>query len=250
MRKISRVSLVFFVSSGFLFLFLALKWPISFSEVEIAHSAYPPPSMPSGFGAYPPPGEWVTPVIPASVSTTETKNEAPADGMVSEVDQPLLMDARMYASMNNVSVEEAMRRLKLQSVIGDLNGELSRNEKDTFSGMWIQHQPDFRVIVQFTRYAAATIQEYIRSLSLENIVALTLAERSLEELEKTQSQVAQICTQLGIAYNTSINVKANYVELYVASPSDLEASLRAANLHLPAKVEVIRAGGLPIRVFP
>ena len=43
-----------------------------------------------------------------------------------------------------VDVEEAICRLSLQDEIGELGAELAANERDTFAGLRIQHQPDFR----------------------------------------------------------------------------------------------------------
>ena len=37
-----------------------------------------------------------------------------------------------------------------------------RNERDTFAGLRIQHQPDFRVIVEFTSGGEETMARYLK----------------------------------------------------------------------------------------
>ncbi|HIE56888.1 MAG TPA: hypothetical protein EYP88_01465 [Anaerolineales bacterium] len=85
-------------------------------------------------------------------------------------EEALIQDAKMYTSRFGVDLDEAIRRLKLQSEIGDLNAELAAKEQDTFAGLWIQHQPEYRVIVRFTRNGGVTTQPYIENGPLADII--------------------------------------------------------------------------------
>ena len=67
-------------------------------------------------------------------------------------------EARMYAKDYGVPLEEAVRRLRLQNALPRLEPELRKKEADTFAGLWIQHEPDFRLVVLFTRDGEKTIQ--------------------------------------------------------------------------------------------
>ena len=90
-------------------------------------------------------------------------------------EEALMQDAKMYASRFGVDLDEAIRRLKLQSEIGDLNAELAAKERDTFAGLWIQHQPEYRVIVRFTRNGGVTIRPYIENGPLADIIEIRTA---------------------------------------------------------------------------
>ena len=70
----------------------------------------------------------------------------------SNAGQPPLFktETEMYAKRHGVTIDEARHRLKLQDVAGELDAELSIKEAETFAGLWIEHTPTFRVIVQFT----------------------------------------------------------------------------------------------------
>lgn len=63
----------------------------------------------------------------------------------------LLYDAQGYASNTGVSTEEALRRFQLQDIAGKLGAELGKNETETLAGLWIEHTPEFRIVVRFTR---------------------------------------------------------------------------------------------------
>ncbi len=59
-------------------------------------------------------------------------------------------DAAAYARQFNVSLEEAERRMSLQPVAGDLVGTLESLHVDRLSGLWIEHQGDYRVVAWYT----------------------------------------------------------------------------------------------------
>ena len=82
---------------------------------------------------------------PSSSGATETPVEptlAPLEQPTS--DQPsdaLLQDAQAYAADVGVDLEEALNRLGLQDAIGNLNARLQSEQRDTFAGLWVEHQP-------------------------------------------------------------------------------------------------------------
>lgn len=82
----------------------------------------------------------------------------------------LFSENALYARAYCVSVEEAERRMAIQlrdsigpktepgrpprpprDSIGAINGTLQEKEAGTFAGLWIQHRPDYRVVVAFTK---------------------------------------------------------------------------------------------------
>jgi hypothetical protein len=163
-------------------------------------------------------------------------------------DEALMKDAQAYAAAMGVSLDEAIRRLQLQDEIGSLNAALAVNEADTFAGLWIQHQPTYRVVVQFTRDGEAVIQPYIEHGPLAGIVEVRIAHATLNELEAARAQAAQIAHGLSIRASSGINVFKNRAELYVLDPTEFHVALREAGLQLPANVKVIKVNELPKEV--
>lgn len=148
-------------------------------------------------------------------------------------------DARMYADDFGVSLEEALTRLQLQEPAGKLGAALSANEADTFAGLWIQHEPEYRVIVMFTGAGEETIRPYIEGGPLEDIVEVREAEATLTELEQFQLKAIGVVRGLGFRVGSGINVFENRVELYVSEPSQLDAALKEKGMTLPAHVQII-----------
>src|SRR5690242_10250617 len=68
--------------------------------------------------------------------------------------EALLEDATSYAAQTGVSVDEAVRRLRLQKEIGDLEATLATEEPDTYAGLWIDDKSGYRIVARFTDPAA------------------------------------------------------------------------------------------------
>lgn len=163
-------------------------------------------------------------------------------------EEALAVDAKMYSVTFDVDEGEAIRRLKLQDVVGELDAELSKREENSFAGLWIQHQPEYRVIVQFTQNGEATIRPYIENGPLAGAVDVRSASVPLNQLEIARDQAAQVTQKLSIPSYSGINVVENRAELYVLDPAQLDTSLKKASLQLPSNVKVIKVNEMPKEV--
>ena len=151
----------------------------------------------------------------------------------------------MYASDYEVSVKEASRRLELpENEIGTLRVKLADNEADTFAGLWIEHDPEFRVVVRFTRGGFTRVHPYIEGTPLENIVDAKPAKFALEDLVSAQYKASRKLDTQKIRHDSTIDVAKNRVELYVPKPAKLETTLRSNEVSLPNSAVVIGVPGL------
>jgi hypothetical protein len=152
-------------------------------------------------------------------------------------------DAGVYAGAFGVDVNEAARRLALQQQIGALDAALTQEEKGTFAGLWIEHQPEFRIIVQFTaagRGAEERLKARLADGPLASLVQTRRARFSLEDLETRQETARGRSRAAGVAFNSQIDVMANRVELHVVELEKLQAKLAAAGVQLPDGVLIKR----------
>jgi hypothetical protein len=159
----------------------------------------------------------------------------------------LLRDAQEYASDMGVSTDEALHRLQLQDSIGELGAELSTNEVKTFAGLWIEHTPEYRVVVQFTHDGEDTIKPYLKQhTELADIVEVRTANVSLADLERAQTNASDSVRASGIPADSGINVYNNSVELYVvkADRSRFDNALQKGEIRLPDNVRVITVEAL------
>lgn len=159
---------------------------------------------------------------------------------------PLVRDAETYAKDRGVSLEEAVQRLRLQEDLSleGLDGALEANEQDTFAGLWIQHEPEYRFVALFTRDGEEAIRPYIEGKPWADIVEVRNgASATLAELKAEQDEAGRILRDLGIPADSGIRVQENRVNLRVADQARLDAALRKADTRLPEHV-VVTEGGL------
>jgi hypothetical protein len=81
-------------------------------------------------------------------------------------------------------------RLALQDEIGELGAALEANEADTFAGLWIEHEPEYRVVVAFVGDAGEeVIRPYLQTYpALADIIELRTAQYTLAELLAAQQE--------------------------------------------------------------
>ena len=160
-----------------------------------------------------------------------------------DVSPALVEDARYYADAYGVSLNEAVGRLAGQEAISDLGWELESNESATFGGLWIQHEPDYRVVVAFTKDGEETIRPYLEGTSVYGIVEVRQVEKSLVELSRARAKAEQMVKGLDFSFGSGMDIRNNMVQLYLTEEEieELEIKLRKAGLTLPDNVELVAA---------
>ncbi len=130
------------------------------------------------------------------------------------LDLPL---AEMYAEHFGVTVDEALQRLQLQNAFPDLEPEITKSEPETFGGLWLQHEPEFKVIVAFTRNGENTITKYSDYIPEEiaPYIEVRTVEKSLVELLNDQEKLAQSAEAQGIKVESWLNIGDNRVEINI-----------------------------------
>jgi hypothetical protein len=152
----------------------------------------------------------------------------------------LRQDAAEYAKQYRVSPDEAIRRLQLQRAVSDLEGTLVAEEGATFAGMWIQHEPVYRVIARFTsRAAEERLKARVAGGPLAALVESRSARFSLADLEKKQKEAHGHAAKAALGAESRINVFDNKVEVYAVDSKKLAAAAR-----MPDGVELKHAARL------
>ena len=156
-------------------------------------------------------------------------------------EETLARDAASYASDFDVDIDEAIRRLKLQDPIGELQAALAEQERDTFAGLWLEHTPEYRVVVRFTRGGEETMRPYLEGSPLAAIVEVRPADATLDELLGAMEAATAALRDLGVRGYTVVDIQGNRVQLHVADAAQFADALRNAGLALPSSVEVLQA---------
>ncbi len=152
--------------------------------------------------------------------------------------EALLRDAGAYAEQFGVTVQDALQRLGYQDDIGNLSATLQTNEADTFGGLWIEHEPDYRVVVLFTRRGERTIRPYLADKPYAHLVEVRRARYTLAELETIYAQTTRELAKLDFGANVLLDVSVNRVKITVGDREWFESELRRAGVRLPDGVEL------------
>ena len=157
-------------------------------------------------------------------------------------DEGLLPDAQARAEAQGITAEEADRRLSAEEGLGDLQERLAAEEAATFGGLWIEHEPTYRVIVAFTQDGAQTLERYVKDTPLEEITETREVAATQAELYAAQEATIALLQDMGSGANTGIDIRQNCVSLYVASQEAFEAQLAASGQRLPDAVCIEAVG--------
>ena len=152
---------------------------------------------------------------------------------------PASREAEGYAAHHGVSLEQAQNRFTLQRLAGELNAVLSDREGRTFAGLWIEHTPQFRVVVQFTRDAQETIARHIQNDDLAEVLEVRTADVSLAELREAQSAAMEAIGSANIPIESGIDIKAGRVKVYVAERDRLDDEIERGRVTLPDNVDLV-----------
>lgn len=150
----------------------------------------------------------------------------------------LLKDAQEYASANQVSVEEALKRLRLQDEVGKLNAELDQSQTDTFGGLWIQHTPDFGIVINTTG-SSQEVLDRIGNLEIKGLVEVKKVKYSLNQLRQAQDESVEIVRLHGQKADSQVDVSNNQVKLFVTSDT-LYKQFENAGISLPSQTKVVK----------
>jgi len=95
--------------------------------------------------------------------------------------------------------------------------ELRTKEIETFAGLWIEHTPEFKFVVQFTRNGEKTIKPYLNKYpEFAKVVEVrNTAKVSLDDLRRAHVSILSSNSMSNIPINSNINVFENCIELYV-----------------------------------
>ena len=164
---------------------------------------------------------------------------------LTDVSPELVEDAGYYADAYGVSLSEAIRILAEQNTnaIGNLDSELKSRESATFGGLWIQNEPDYRIVVAFTRDGEKTIRPYLERSSVATTVKVCQVDKTLVELSKARAEAEEMVEELGFKPASGTDLPNNMVQLYLTAKEieELEIELEKAGLTLPDNVELVAA---------
>ncbi|MFQ5526715.1 MAG: S1 family peptidase [Thermoanaerobaculia bacterium] len=172
-------------------------------------------------------GREVLPVANESVDTLIQAREKPAEDVGEMGDDQVankeaLLEARSYAKDYDVSLEEAQRRLGLQGRVGEAMAKVEEMTRGRFAGAWIEHEPDFHVVVRLTGKEEPPSE--IKEVMLGSGVRFDLkmgAETTLRVLEDVvRGASPELQAAIPVLSGLEVDVKTGEIVLFVAKAED------------------------------
>jgi hypothetical protein len=126
-----------------------------------------------------------------------------------------------YAQMHRVSLAEAKKRLARVPDIARLDNQLQRELPGTFAGLYIEHEPSYRVVVKFTKDAKENLARY----TSDPIFIAETAPHSLEFLIGAQDELGEQFKKSKTEFESGLDLSSSAIDVYVRDPTSVSASL-------------------------
>ena len=177
---------------------------------------------------------------PGSYPTIESAPPADFGAAPPAPDQRPGGERSWYAQTYGVSEEEAQRRLRLQQQIADEVGRirprLEAEQSGNYADIWMEHTPEFRMVVAFAREPEATLRRYTNN----PLFQAKRVDHSLAELERGAEQASAQLRRLGIPAGGGVEVTENRVRIEVAvDQSEADALLASGRVRVAPFVRLV-----------
>lgn len=144
-----------------------------------------------------------------------------------------------YAETYGVSLAEADRRARLQheiaNEIGRIRERLEREQAGNHADMWLEHAPEYRLVVAFVRDPEATLRRY----TTHPLFTARQVEHPLVELERARDEAFVQFRRLGVPAGGGVDVRANRVAVEVALAQDeVDALVRDGRVRVSPSVRL------------
>lgn len=158
--------------------------------------------------------------IPVGAQSGNTENRNPQQVI-----------AEIYAERFGVTLDEAIHRLKLQDSFPGLSTALEQNESETFGGLWIQHEPEYKVVIAFTRDGEKTIINYNKYISAEvaPYIEIRTVNKSLIELLNDQKNLVSSLNEQDIKTDSRVDIVNNCVSIDIAKVDENKFTIAQQN---------------------
>jgi len=146
---------------------------------------------------------------------------------------------RLYTLAMSVTYEEAERRVGIQGAVRAFRGELSEVLGDSYAGVWIQHEPEYRIFAGALREDVPIVASLLESESFADEAEVAEVGHSLEDLRAAASRVREVSP---VPVDTGIDSSGNAAKIYVAGDENrrlLDDALAAAGL--ATRSELVRS---------
>ena len=182
-------------------------------------------------------------IVSSDTFITETRDEtSEPDDLQEEMtdlhekykDDPGKYEQAIYAQHYGIGMDEAAWRFDIMNIVHLLGNALENDHPDVFTGFWIEHEPEFRLVACFTRNGEEILETYRDKYpDLVEITIVKENEYTLDELLQAQGEANRILRELGLFFSSATMEMDNRVEIYVTDSELFYGTLEEAGVELP-----------------
>ena len=182
-------------------------------------------------------------IVSSDTLKTEMQDEASEpDDLQGEVedlaekykDDPEKFDQAVYAQHYCIDMDEAAWRFDIMDNAHLLGNAFENDHPDVFTGFWIEHEPEFRLVASFTRDGEEILETYREKYpELVGITVIKQNQYTLDELLQAQEELNQTLEELGLFCDSATMETENRVEVYVTDSKLFYSTLEEAGVKLP-----------------
>jgi hypothetical protein len=167
------------------------------------------------------------------------RGDEPAELHHSAASDPVSADAESYAREFGVSTAEAGRRLPIQTELSNLAAEAQKAYPDRFAGAWLEHVPEFRLVVRFTGPDSTLDLTRVTYAAPAPVHVIANADYALHDLVAAIESLSTVVSRDFKEMGVEVDVKAG--SLRIIGPSAIGdealAELSAAAGGIPVKLQ-------------
>ncbi len=184
--------------------------------------------------------------VPASPPAAAQQQPAdqPDQVPVQTVEEAIAADAQWYARDQGVTHGEAVRRLRMQRVMGDLGERLRNAHKERLAGIVIEHKPVYRLRVRLTGDLPVAAQSHAMGGSELPVAFETGAKVTLAALRASLAKNHHALKGIFPTY-AGVGIDESTSEIVITVVATTAAATAAANAKLPQALELL---GVPARI--
>ncbi|HGM5609862.1 TPA: S1 family peptidase [Stenotrophomonas maltophilia] len=130
--------------------------------------------------------------------------------------------AYTYSRTFNVSEAEAKYRSMKSISAAALEARIQTSEPDTFGGLYVEHRPEFKIVVLFTKKPRETLAKYTQ----DPVFTGRTSAQSLEMLLATQVEAEAQLLVKNVGFESGVDIKQSIVTFYVKDEAAARRALR------------------------
>ena len=169
----------------------------------------------------------------------------------SDIEKEIEWQSKLYATDVGVDISEAKQRLKRQDRLGKVIELLEDINRERFAGAWIEHQPEYRVVVRLV--GKEPVDLWMKSMVIDGAVPVVFKTQARftqkELLEAIDLVLPELMEALPALSGTDVDVKTGEIVLTVGNDGVTDYSLNRLRslLAKSPSIHVKKFLSLPIR---